>query len=727
MAGTERKRIIELTEASTIQNGDFIAVDSNARGTKKVSTDTLATSAALTAETNARAAADNTLDGKISDIRVGANGITYPSAGDAVRGQVGDLKSDLNAVIPLIKAKQLVFNKYGIARNNGEAGAGNNRLHSPLSSCNEGDLITVPSGYKFCFFYYNQSGYVGNSHDIIGKWYETTDPVVIPFTGLFSLDIAKSNEAEFTQQECLALNGQVTLYSSKNVNVDGVIFGAGHIDTSDQSAFWGLHGNDYYFSDWTGQSTLCSTRWRTENQVKFFKGASINVKQGYRFYIFKYANGSVINGQWLTDRYVFTEDTVARILVDTTSSAKTYYTEWEDLNDVITIVNDQRLILQQSEIDDLKQREREDSDEGELIALSEYNTFLSGSASSASAYKRLFTVSAFTDLHGASDQWDGFIKYTNDNSQYLDSALFLGDICGANPDSSISFYDPSESDVPFLSVVGNHDAADWGKSISQTDIFNRYIKPCVDAGFISTSKPYYYKDFTAYKIRVITLMEYENAIETVDANSDHWRRYITTEQMQWFADTLYSTPFDYSVIVLLHQVVFPNPTIVECKFTENAIYRQVSSDFTSGFGYILTNMGWSGNEIAEVVDSFVNGTAINKTYEAHFTNAGTVANISVSKDFSDRGAGKFICYLSGHTHAPFVLKTHNYNDQIQILLPSASDNYYQRKADDIRPVTASPNFYCLSFDTTNKIIKILKVGNRETMDMVRRDIIAIPY
>lgn len=55
MAGTETKRIIELTEASTVQSGDFIAVDSNARGTKKVPTSALATSAALTAETNARA------------------------------------------------------------------------------------------------------------------------------------------------------------------------------------------------------------------------------------------------------------------------------------------------------------------------------------------------------------------------------------------------------------------------------------------------------------------------------------------------------------------------------------------------------------------------------------------------------------------------------------------------------------------------------------------------
>ena len=68
MAGTEKKRIIELTEASTIQNGDFIAVDSNARGTKKVSTDTLATSAALTAETNARAGADEQMSERMDGI-----------------------------------------------------------------------------------------------------------------------------------------------------------------------------------------------------------------------------------------------------------------------------------------------------------------------------------------------------------------------------------------------------------------------------------------------------------------------------------------------------------------------------------------------------------------------------------------------------------------------------------------------------------------------------------
>lgn len=86
MAGEGTKRIIDLTEAATVQSGDFIAVDSNARGTKKVPTSALATSAALTAETNARAGADE------------AEAQAREAADNTLGAQIADLKSELSDI-----------------------------------------------------------------------------------------------------------------------------------------------------------------------------------------------------------------------------------------------------------------------------------------------------------------------------------------------------------------------------------------------------------------------------------------------------------------------------------------------------------------------------------------------------------------------------------------------------------------------------------------------------
>lgn len=117
-----KKRITELTEATTVKSGHYIPVDHGTDGTQKMSMSTLIDSTLATAgkAADAKATGDSiaveraritnlatldegstTGDAELMDIRVGTDGTTYQSAGSAVRGQINGLKTDLGDLTEL--------------------------------------------------------------------------------------------------------------------------------------------------------------------------------------------------------------------------------------------------------------------------------------------------------------------------------------------------------------------------------------------------------------------------------------------------------------------------------------------------------------------------------------------------------------------------------------------------------------------------------------------------
>lgn len=101
----------------------------------------------------------STGDPELVDIRVGADGTTYASAGDAVRGQVGVLESNLNNLMNIEDIP--VYNQF-YAGNIDASGAEITRVDNKTFICNYVDQqhlynIKVNSGYTVTVFYYDNN------------------------------------------------------------------------------------------------------------------------------------------------------------------------------------------------------------------------------------------------------------------------------------------------------------------------------------------------------------------------------------------------------------------------------------------------------------------------------------------------------------------------------------------------------------------------------------------
>ena len=364
-----------------------------------------------------------------------------------------------------------------------------------------------------------------------------------------------------------------------------------------------------------------------------------------------------------------------------------------------------------------------------LVSVGGVNAYASGNYDNPVAKKANLSILAITDIHGTFDSISRAVDFANKKMDYIDYVACLGDVVLRSPADSVSDFESSFADCtrPFLFVVGNHDTADTNLAgITEAQARTKYFSQIESNGWITDFKDStscsWYKDDSTHKIRIISVFEYGNSQEiATGAPNTYCRRWIPSDTMQWFADTLYSTPSNYSVVVLLHQIPYFPATYVEGKFT-------ISSDMRISLSQFFLNT-IDGNPFGDIVDAFINGTEISRTYNS-ISSYGLGKTASVAKDFSERGEGKFICFVTGHFHGSYIFTDATYPEQKTIVVPSGSRSVYQQKYGD---TNYAPNnrhedqFYVLGFDTDKKLINIAKIGGQVTNDMVKRDIISIKY
>lgn len=361
--------------------------------------------------------------------------------------------------------------------------------------------------------------------------------------------------------------------------------------------------------------------------------------------------------------------------------------------------------------------------EQELIASSGYNTYKSGGEASAVAYKKNLTFAVISDLHGSSQPLIDFVSYINEKTTYLDFAICLGDNVPIGGDADTTWFDSAlnNSNVPIYGVVGNHDVRGVNLSTALTKIFttpkSKGWMETTDFG--DTNNGYWYKDFSDYNMRIIGLMEYDNADLLKGNNLYSEYKWYDTAQLQWFADTLYNTPSAYSVVVFTHQPLINSSTRIDNSFSKSGTFS------TSAPTAI------DGEPIGDIINAFVTGGSISTTYSPTSAMSSLVdKTATVAKDFSSRGTGKFACHICGHTHSSWILQHSTYSSIKSVVVPSGSSNIYQRLWDDVRyknTAVNKNNFYVIGIDTDTKNINLVKVGSDVTVNMTERRFDKVSY
>ncbi len=271
-----------------------------------------------------------------------------------------------------------------------------------------------------------------------------------------------------------------------------------------------------------------------------------------------------------------------------------------------------------------------------------------------------FVLLHFTDIHADEDRLKRILEYYTTLGYGIDDIIHTGDAVGDKVDAtSFDFWDDCGAER-VLNCIGNHDVwYDEGFSPAPNYPYDTYFKPYIDnadwgtivqpANAEADGKCYYYKDYDN-GIRLIVL-DYQNP----------------AGMMTWFADSLDDARTnDLSVIVAVHYV--PNWT---------AGYH--NSFDISQFVNIVLNLSPT---FTDSVDTFIGN------------------------------GGKFVCWITGHTHrdnAGYYQGTNG--KQVIINLDCAAlrnDGKTRYRGENSK---SQDCFNIMAVNTGAKLLSIFRVGN----------------
>lgn len=335
-----------------------------------------------------------------------------------------------------------------------------------------------------------------------------------------------------------------------------------------------------------------------------------------------------------------------------------------------------------------------------------------------------YTMLVTTDVHGDEERFKSAIKYM-DGIEQIDAGICLGDIQpGYFTDNDGTWFTDAVNNGTKIMypVIGNHDGGNTNKtdkSATKAQQFSKFFSPVLSKINKPDLTKTYYSVNTGYGVTMIALDCHDVPDTMLDDTTFAVSRGTlgySQAQIDWLVATLNAVPTGNHVLISVHNTLDP-ATMVEGAWTQSG---HMCDALESTYDY--------PDMIPAIIDAWKNGTSLSKSYDPAKNTA--QPTLTVNADFTSRGAGIFAGYMRGHTHRDYIAKMTNYEGQNVYCLSATACDTWQNYSSDLPRLPGDKSEDCitvLAVDTIAKKVKLVRIGSNITFDMVRRDMIAIPY
>lgn len=274
---------------------------------------------------------------ELADIRVGAAGTTYDTAGNAVRGQIGELKSDLNNMSVGMETFGFysAFNACGLWKGDNVSSEKYRATSQSVMVFDRDINIKIASGYRIRFNLFVDGVYSSES-----AWFEGTYP--LPKGTVFKIVIAKTSATEDT-----------TSTADVPTFVNAIKFESanGYSLAKHENGYNNIFNLDYISARYIGRYTRAGIHngaiytpqhWRVSNTdiISTERDLLVKVKEnGFRFNVTLYdENGSVIPSiGWTTSEHTIIKGSRFRLQIARVTENESEYADVDEFANALVV------------------------------------------------------------------------------------------------------------------------------------------------------------------------------------------------------------------------------------------------------------------------------------------------------------------------------------------------------------------------------------------------------